>query len=590
MIPMRDGVRLATDVYLPSADGAGPAEGPFALLLSRTPYSKQRPALAEGRAGAQDQAVRAALDGFAVAIQDTRGRYASEGRFRSMQDDGPDGWDTLAWLGGRRWCSGRVGMYGVSYLGAVQMMLAPLHPPYLTAAFSEQPSSDEFTDRTFHAGALTLANVEGWAVNSSGEQYNQRLPEALRRRAEQELLDYRRLGPGALELLPLEDVPWLRLIPGIWQEVLDHVEDPAFFAANDVRSRLHEVAIPIYHLGGWFDPFLRNTIDHYKGAAAATADTRRAAARAGQRLIVGPWTHGGMGRASAGEAAFPDGAFDDFGYALAWHDRWLRAGAGLAAQEQPVILYVMGANRWRAEDAWPLPGTRLTPYYLRAGGLLSTAAPEGERPDRYRYDPHRPMPSPGEGRTAVTALLGRDDVLVYATPPLDEPVEVTGEISATLFAASSATDTDWMVRLVDLEPDGEAFHVVDGVVRARYRRSRTQPSPLTPEVVERYEVNLWATSLVFERGHRIAVVVSSSNFPKYDRHPNRYADLRKTTERDFVTATQTVHHSAQFPSAIHLPIIRPADHQRWIANPMPHAGPMTALPTPRALPASELRA
>jgi putative CocE/NonD family hydrolase len=271
-----------------------------------------------------------------------------------------------------------------------------------------------------------------------------------------------------------------------------------------------------------------------------------------------------------GATDFPDGAFDDFGYAMAWHDRWLRGAAALPSQEIPVIVYVMGANRWRAEDAWPLPGTQVVSYCLRGdGGLSSTAASDDEPPDQYTYDPRLTVPTPAMGRVAVTELLERDDVLVYATPPLTEPVEVTGEISATLFAASSANDTDWMVRLVDVQPDGQAFQVVDGVMRARYRHSRTQPAPLTTDRVEQYEINMWATSLVVDRGHRIAVVISSSNFPRYDRHPNVFADLRKTTEADFVPAIQTVYHSTEYPSAIHLPIVRISEHQRWIANPMP---------------------
>ena len=582
MVPMRDGVRLATDIYLPSEDGERPANRLFAVLLTRTPYSKDDAWQVPGRTlSFRTGGVRGALRGFAVAVQDTRGRYQSEGVFRNMQDDARDGWDTIEWLGQQPWCDGHVGTYGVSYMGAVQMMLAPLHPPGLVSAFSMQPCSDEFTDRTYHAGALTLANVEGWAVLTSGEQYNERLPEPLRERAERELAEIRQLGPKAFEVLPLVNVPWLRLIRSIWQEVLDAVENPGFFAANDIRSKVHDIAVPIYHLGGWFDPFLRNSIDHYKGAATATAD---------QRLIVGPWTHSGMTRSSAGETVFPDSAFDDFGYALAWHDRWLRGAPALPAQEHAVILYVMGANRWRAEDAWPLPGTQVTSYYLRADGLLSLEAPgSNEPPESYRYDPHNPTPSPevgpgmGMGRNHVGALLRRDDVLVYATPALEEAIEITGEISATLFAASSATDTDWMLRLVDLTPEGEAFHIVDGVTRARYRNSRTSPSPLTPGAVERYKVNLWATSLMLDRGHRLALVISSSNFPKYDRHPNMYADLHTTTERDFVVATQKIHHSTQWPSAIHLPIVQIADHQQWIPNPMPYSESVIGLPAAREL-------
>src|SRR5581483_2992724 len=174
-----------------------------------------------------------------------------------------------------------------------------------------------------------------------------------------------------------------------------------------------------------------------------------------------------------------------------------------------------------------------------------------------------------------SALLARTDVLVYTTPPLEEPLEVTGEIRATLYAASSATDTDWMVRLVDLTPEGAALHVADGVMRARYRHARTRPEPLQPRSVERYDLNLWATSRVFPAGHRIGVLISSSNFPKYDRHPNTYGNLWRTTERDFVRAQQTIHRSAQYPSAVHLPIVSTAEHQRWIPNPMPYAGPST---------------
>jgi putative CocE/NonD family hydrolase len=250
-------------------------------------------------------------------------------------------------------------------------------------------------------------------------------------------------------------------------------------------------------------------------------------------------------------------------------------------QEHRVILYVLGANRWRAEEAWPLLGTEVTSLYLRADGRLSRERPVNEPADSYVYDPHASVPTPPDGRVAVTELLARSDVLVYQTEPLDEPVELSGELSATLFASSSARDTDWMIRVVDIQPDGEALHVVDGIARARYRHSRTEPSPLAPGAVEQYEMNLWATSLVFDCGHRIGIVVSSSNFPKYDRHPNVYADLWRTTEHDFVVAEQTVHHSAEYPSAVHVPIIPAARPRRWIENPLPSA-PL-AVPTPREL-------
>ncbi len=585
MVPMRDGVRLATDLYFPSEDGRAPMRGPFHTLLTRTCYDKARPMSVPG-------AVRAAMHGYVASIQDVRGRYASEGDFRLLQDDTRDGEDTVVWLGRQGWSSGRVGTFGVSFAGGIQMVLAPARPPYLAACFSEQPAADEFTQRSFHDGALCLEDVERWATGNA-DDIIARMPEAQRARAVDELRQLQEMGGKARELLPLRDVPLLRLLPSLWSDVLDHWDDGAFFAANDVTSRLGHIAVPITHVGGWFDFFLRSTLTHFTGASAPVEDPRVAAARDNQRLIIGPWMHGGMTRGEAGESAFPDAAFDDFGAALAWHDRWQR-GIDLPASLQPkVLLYVMGENRWRAEDAWPLPGTVMTDYFLGGDGALSTTRPASTGSDAFEYDPRNPLPSCGgngpgfAGRNDFSAHLNRPDVRVYTTPPLTEPLEVTGAVRATIYAASSATDTDWTAKLLDVTPDGKNYHVAGGILRARYRNGRTPPRALTPGAVERYELDMWATSLVFQPGHRIRLVISSSDFPVHDRNPNAFVDLTRHTERDFVVARQTVHHGSAHPSAVHLPVIPASRERRWVANPLPFDG-VSSLPSVAELPASAL--
>lgn len=564
MVPMRDGTRLATDIYLPSMDGLAPAPGRFPLILSRTPYNKT--------ARSAESAPRMARHGYAVAIQDKRGRYASEGVYRLLRDDswGPnqDGYDTVEWLARQPWCNGRVGMWGVSYLGFTTMAAALTRPPHLVAGLTAQPSSDQFTDRTYIDGVFSLGSG-GWNSRSASEDVIARLPAGERAGATRELEEFNRLGDAAYTVLPITAIPFQRLIPHLWRDFLLHRDDPEFMAEDAIGSaRLKDLTVPMYHVGAWFDPFLRNNLRQYKAASSLPEDPT---VRGSQRLLVGPWLHGGFAEARAGEMEFPDAALDLTGLTLAWHDRWLRQVERVSLPDFPVIIYVMGANRWRAEEAWPLPGTKVTAYYLRSGGLLATAPPGDEPADIYAYDPADPYTGAPvtAGMTDQSALLGRRDLLVYSTPPLDRPVEVTGEISAVLYAASSATDTDWVLELHDVFPDGRSFTLAEGVCRARYRHSRTRPEPLTPGSVERYELDLRATSMVFQPGHRIRVVLTSSKFPRYERNPNAFVDLTTCTERDFVVAQQSVHHSRAYPSCVRLPVVDSARHQRWIANPMP---------------------
>lgn len=578
MVPMRDGVRLATDVYLPSHDGATPAPGTFPVLISRTIYNKS------GGGGASDFLQH----GYAVALQDVRGAYASEGRpARPMLDEGwgehSDGYDTAAWLRKQPWSNGQVGAYGASYMGGTTMGIVLTKTPGLVAAVAQVTATDQFSNNwVFVDGALDLLTALPWSISTRAADTASHAGADTARLIRSDLQQFygdtaERTGAPMqkmLRTLPLRDVPGVRHMP-FWNEWLDNWERPWFFRANDTRDHMQNAQVPVVHWGGWYDLFLRNTYDLYEGISqrAASAD-----ARANQRLVIGPWTHGPCAEC----VAMPNSGIDSQGYAVAWMNRWFKNVAN-PVLEHPVLLYVMGENRWRAEEAWPLPGTRITRYYLHSGGrangadgdgALSVEMPGSEPADRYTYDPNDPVPTRGGhsvtgGRAERSDLERRADTLIFSTPVLTEDVEVTGEIRATLYAASSARDTDWWVKLVDVEPDGRVYNLHEGVVRARYRFSRTEPQPLTPGAIEAYRLDLSATSNVFKKGHRIRVEVTSSDFPRTDRHPNVYQDLTRVTEKDFVVARQTVYHDAQHPSSIDLPIIPAARGRRWIETPFP---------------------
>jgi putative CocE/NonD family hydrolase len=411
------------------------------------------------------------------------------------------------------------------------------------------------------------------------DAYAARLPEAERAGLK---ADYAELGgssfgtlpPAAfgkiINTLPLTDMPVVRRAPW-WQDWLKNRDNPTFFKNNEMTDRFKNVDVPILHLGGWYDLFQRNTIENFKGIST---QAKSGFARRNQHLIIGQWSHGScIGCPS-------NAAFNAEALQFAWMDRWFR-NRQFTVFSHPVILYVMGENRWRAENSWPLPNTVRTRYYLHSrgnansaagDGALSTSPPDAEAPDHFEYDPAHPAPSLGGpglsgSRADQKVAEARNDVLVYSTPPLVDDVEVTGEIGATLYAATSATDTDWWMKLIDVDAAGKPEILAQGVVRARYRSSRTNPAPTQPGKIEKYSMNMWATSNVFKKGHRIRVEVTSSNFPYADRNPNAFVNLSTATEKDFVVASQTVFHSESGASFIELPII-PASRQRlWIDPP-----------------------
>jgi putative CocE/NonD family hydrolase len=594
-MPMRDGIMLEADITFPSEDGRTPAAGPFPTLLQRTPYNRavismipEGMVASTGGASPQTHAGR----GYAVICQDVRGKHGSEGVFAPMLNEGPDGADTVAWIRRQPWSDGRIGTYGGSYMGGVQMLLAAEAPEGLVTSYSQVAATDQFNhDWPYFGGVLSQYLAIQWCLMVGLADIGKRSTEAqAAMKAEFAALTevpFEAVGVSvslspafakALDKLvgmtPVRDLPILRHVPW-FRDWIDNRENPAHFQANAMKDRFAGHPVPTMHVGGWYDLFLRNTLSHYQGISTQARDP---AVRANQRMIIGPWAHTDC-------VDCPPGAtIDGKAMQVAWMERWFR-GAPHAAFDHKVMLYIQGENRWRAEESWPLPGTERTRYYLRSNGransaagdgALSTTPPGDEKPDRYSYDPANPVPSLGGiailgSRAAQNTAEARDDVLCYTTPPLTEDVEVTGWVTATLFAATSAVDTDWWMRLVDVTPDGTAETLCHGVTRARYRYSRTRPEPVTPGEIVRYVIDMQATGNVFKAGHRIRVEVSSSCFPLGERNSNSMIDPASATEADFIVAEQTVHHDAEHASYVELPIIPSSRDRKWIDTPFPLA-------------------
>ena len=509
MVPMRDGVKLATDIHLPDGDG------PWPVLLSRTPYDKN------GSGGAAR--VRR---GYAVVKQDFRGRFASEGEidlpfFNDGWGELQDGYDTIEWIAKQPWCNGKVGTAGGSALGITQIMTAGARPPSLVCQSIHVACGSLYHHAAWQGGIFRKALVEGGLTGN-------------------------RFHSDCLDLM------------------IEHPNYDDFWAQVDASTRSEVVNVPGFFHGGWFDVFNQGTIDaftwrQYNGGEGA---------RGRQKLLMGPWVHGRNRK--PGELQFPANAVrvPKEGSEMRWFDYWLKGERNGIMDEPAVIYYVMGdvddprapGNEWRSSDAWPILCEK-RPYYLHFDGSLSPnkPPPDGE-PRTYRYDPKKPVPTRGgcnlnlpKGTFDQRKVERRKDVLLYTTPPLREPVEITGRIKAILWAVSSCKDTDFMVKLTDVYPDGRSMLVLDGAIRARHRSSFEKDELLTPGEVYRFEIDLWSTSLIFNRGHRIRVAVSSSNHPRFDPNPNT-GDAFRANKRT-VVAENTIYHDAGRPSQVLLPVV-----------------------------------
>lgn len=565
-VPMRDGIALATNVWRPR----GP--GPFPVLLVRTPYGKDDAGM-YGNPKLPDVFAFVAA-GYAVVAQDVRGTSRSPGTFVPNAHEGCDGVDTLAWLAGQSWCDGTVGMWGGSYMGFTQWQAAVRDAPALRAIAPVMSSADLYGAPWYSpGGALSQDAVLTWGTLS-----------ALRnlRRDDGDPADAQVLLAGMSDPrllhdpLPVADRGALtRCLPWVG-EVLDHPERDAFWQDVAAIDRCAGITVPALQVGGWYDVFIGETVRSY---TMMRRHGGSAAARDGQRLLIGPWAHAD----GTDLGTFPDRSFgldgsikatDVTGAHLRFFDRWVR-GRDIPDDDPRVRIFVMGIDRWRDEVDWPLPDTRHTDFFLAGGGRANTAAGDGvltreaapvEAVDTFLYDPRRPVPTLGgrvlaaapgacPGPADQAAVETREDVLCFTTAVLDRPVEVTGHVTLVLHVSSSAPDTDFTGKLVDVHPDGRAILLCEGIQRARYRESLTEPTPLTPGTVHELTIDLGVTSNVFLPGHRVRLEVSSSNFPRYDRNTNTGATIATDTEDDLAVAVNRVHHGPAHPSRLVLPLI-----------------------------------
>ncbi len=526
-----DGVRLVAEIYRPR--GAKNA----ATILVRIPFTWTF----KNSIGADLIGRFWASRGYNVVIQGTRGRFKSGGSYTPLLHERRDGIETLQWLARQPWFDGRLGMWGGSAFGHTQWVLADQARPG-PAALIIQIASTDFRQMFHPGGAFSLESALFWAARSAGPR--DRIPsfEQLER------------GFDGFPMIEADDrsvgdVPF-------FNDWASRAEADDYWKAVDGENRARTIKAPVLLMAGWYDPFLPTQLRDFETIRRESQPP----ASVGSRLIIGPWTH-------ADAVRFPDGSTaGDYRPAslapsIPWFDHHLLGRPLEDSLAAPVRIYVMGENVWRDEKEWPLARTQYTPFYLRSAGRANTSLGDGrlsfeppaadEPGDSYVYDPRRPVPSrggamlgPRAGIAAQNDVEARKDVLVYSTEPLEQDLEITGPVSAVLHVSTTAPNTDFTVKLVDVHPDSKAYNISDGILRRAYS-AQASPGEIT--------IELWPTSMLFRRGHRVRIEVSSSNYPRYDRNPNTGRDI--ATETSPVAATQTVYHGASTLSRIILPVI-----------------------------------
>lgn len=552
---MRDGVVLYCDIYRPAGDG------PFPVLLERTPYNKSFQTLVTPVSHARWLARR----GYIVVIQDVRGRWSSEGDWYPFEHEERDGYDTVEQAAALTGANGRVGMFGGSYSGATQWLAAVADPPHLTCIAPAVTASDYHDGWTYRGGALNQGFVQTWATL---------LAQDVARRAGRADLEtacieaYEQFGTRFFDL-PLADLTHLAHAPW-YADWLRHPTRDEYWRRWSIEERYGQITVPALNIGGWYDIFVDGTLRNYLGMREHGGSER---ARAGQRLLIGPWHHSPWSEQVNGTCFGPAARGSIVARAqVEWWDRWLRDGS--VDDGAPVEVFSMGDNTWHRLPAWPPPAV-FADYYLRSdgdalslngNGQLSTVAPSAdEEPDHFVHNPRMPVRSAG-GRSCCrenSVPMGPADqrgveigpVLVYSSEVLPEPVQVTGEVSVVLHAATTATDTDWTAKLVDVHPDGTAINIADGILRARYRDSLADPELLEPDAVYEYVIALGSTCTRFAAGHRIRLEIASANFPCYDRNLNTGGPIGAETVDDAIVANQTVFHDPARPSRLILPVV-----------------------------------
>lgn len=561
MVPMRDGVRLATEVWIP--DGA-----PAPALLLRLPYGKDM--TPEVTMAPRRQALVDA--GYVVVWQDVRGRFRSEGEgFEPFVAEAADGEDTIAWLVEQPWCDGRIGMYGPSYMGCVQWQAATTGAPGLLALAPHFASTDVFKAPWFSAGgAMSWHLVHSWSMLQSAVEGMAGFTEG----GLEQVMARVALNDAYLDELPMSERPVITDTGAAawWPKWMAHTDHDGYWRAIAAAPAAASVTTPALHVVGWFDLYADESVASYRlmRELAATEE-----ARAGQRLVIGPWDHASQ------SGVYPHRDFGTSASAAAcgiedlhlrFFDQHLRGDAEALADDAPVRIFVMGADTWRDEEAWPLPDTDYREFHLAGpddasratGGTLSPDPSSSDAADAFLSDPGNPVPSAGGRMLVVGDPLGcgpvdqsaveeRPDVLCFTTPALESDLEVTGHVSLVLYVTSTALDTDVTGKLVDVHPDGRALYLTDGILRMRYRHSLERPEPMVPGEVHEVRIDLGVTSNVFREGHRLRLEISSSNYPRYDRNTNTGGHI--ATETAFQIAHNAVLHGPSAPSRLILPII-----------------------------------
>ena len=554
-VPMRDGVRLATDIYRPEA------EGKFPVILVRTPYKKEM---------AELQARFYTRRGYAFAVQDCRGRFGSAGVWQPFMREPEDGYDTIEWLAGQPWSTGKVGMIGGSYVGWVQWWAASRRPPHLVTIIPNVAPPDPLYNVPYEYGVFFMTGGIWWAdvleTQATADLSGVALSKVLEKK-------YKKL------LAPLPVIELDKAVLGkenpYWREWIRHPPHDRYWTPANFLDRLKDVRIPVFHQSGWFDgDGIGSKLNYLRMASHGHPN---------QKLVLGPWGHTDTAGRRIGDRDFgPQAIIDLQRDYLRWFDYWLKGVENGIAKEPLVAIFVMGSNQWLRGNVYPLPVTRFEKWHLAEGGkLTSEIPPAGAPPDRYTYDPADPTPDPRfyeeteeEEKTVRSAedkkkereayhekvTRERRDILVYATEPLAKPLTFAGPVSATLYASSSARDTDWFVRLLEVEKDGKIFPLAMGKVRARYRRSMKKPELLKRGRVYEYQLDLWQTGITIPAGHRLRVEVASASFPMFSRNLNTGGHNEMETRH--VPAQQVIHHGRQYPSHVLLPVIPETELKR----------------------------
>jgi len=566
---MRDGAALMSNVYRPAETGEYP------VLLTRLPYGKDLPL----GTSVLDPA-KAAEAGYIVVVQDVRGRYRSEGKFVPFVNEYEDGYDTVEWAAGLPGSDGSVGMYGLSYFGKTQWHAAVMKPPSLKSMVPGVTWGNHLNGVQMRGGVQEVGLMHYWAQTAltldllfrryadDKERIGEKLPELV------DTIDTLLAG-GGYDVLPLADLPnpdeLAPFVEGGFRRGVDHEG----WEYLNIEGKYDNVVAPTFHIGGWYDCFIGETLRQYE----AMKERSREAGMRPPHLMIGPWTHGDFG-STQGDLDFGIGSSGLFlNYRgdltdahLRWFDATLKGDESALEGTPPVRVFVMGENCWRGYEEWPVPGSREEEWYLRSdGSLRREPGGAGDEASRYDYDPDDPVPTVGgsilmadihrPGPRDQREIEYRPDVLLYTSPDLESPCTVLGSVYVTLFAASSAPDTDFVVRLVDVYPDGRAICVADGILRASARESYpapgvvrpVAPSPIEPDAVYEYVIDLWATGIIFLPGHRMRVEVTSSSHPRWERNLNTGESTLESSRTE--VARQKIFHDAGRPSRITLTVV-----------------------------------